>query len=117
MKCRFCFLIERIKNILFFEFDFEEFDMNESILSIFLYFINIEVYLCFYNYYAQKTSEIRRKIVLTSYFLIGFLNTVSYIQYYTFFGIINVIFHLLYHKNIKKDFDKIFETNLIIDIN
>jgi len=114
--CSFCFLIERIKNILFFELDFENYDMD-VILSIFLFFINIEVYLYFYIYYAHKVSEIKRKIVLTSYFLIGFLNVFSYMQYYLFFGTINLIFHIINQKDIQKSFESVFERNLIKDIN
>jgi len=113
----FCFLIERIKNILFFEYDLEDYGMDE-ILSIFLVFINIEVYLYFYHYYYfHKASEIKRKIFLTTYFLIGFLNVFSYIQYYIFFGTINLIFHILNQNDIKKVFEYIFEKNLIKDIN
>ena len=109
IKCRFCFLIKRIKNICFFELDYEDFDMYEHILSFFLYFIHIEAYLCLYNYYVKEASEIKRKIVVTSYFFIGFLNAFTYIQYYIFFGIINLLFDLLYFKKIKKDFENIFE--------
>ena len=116
IDCNFCFLIERIKNILFFEIDSKNYDMD-VFLSIFLFFINNEVYLYFYIYYAHKSSEIKRKIVLTSYFLIGFLNVFSYMQYYLFFGTINIIFHILNQKDIQKGFESVFERNLIKDIN
>ena len=116
MKCRTCFLIESIKKICFFEPEYyDDLNMHENFLVIFLNFINVEVYLCFYNYYAKKVNKKKRKIILTNYFLIGFLNIFSYIQYFIFFGILNLITHLLYHKNIKKDFENIFERNLILD--
>ena len=116
MKYRTCFLIESIKKICFFEPEYyDDLNMHENFLVIFLNFINVEVYLCFYNYYAKKVNKTKRKIILTNYFLIGFLNIFSYIQYFIFFGILNLITHLLYHKNIKKDFENIFERNLILD--
>jgi len=118
-KCTFCLLIKRIKNIFFFEsyYEFEDFGLYELILSCFLYFFNIEIYLCFYDYYTQKASEIQKKIVLSSYFLIGFLHVCSYIQYYLFFGIINLIFHLYCCEDIEKGFKNLFDRNLIKDIN